>query len=253
MADTRYAQVARDLAERIASGEFPVGSILPKEVDLAESYGVSRYTLRSAIAELQQLGLVSRRRKLGTKVEAEVPSGHYRQSLTSVEDLVQYGATHSRVLRNVEEIVADEYLAGQIGCKPGTRWLRISFVRLDGTASGLPMGWTDVYVDALSKASKGLGELVRAAPDQLIATLLENHYGHRIEKIRQDVQGASVPPELAEALQAAPGSEALKIVRRYLDPDGCLLDVSVTIHPADRYTLSMELNRERASFSTSKG
>src|SRR5690242_3852712 len=31
----RYAQVANDLMERIAAGEYPIGSLLPKEVDLS--------------------------------------------------------------------------------------------------------------------------------------------------------------------------------------------------------------------------
>ncbi|MGM2880247.1 GntR family transcriptional regulator, partial [Bacillus cereus group sp. BC57] len=86
----RYAQVARDLSERIASGEYAVGGLLPTELELCERYGVSRHTVRAAIAELQQSGLVSRRKKVGTRVEAAQPHAHYRQALTSLEDLVQF-------------------------------------------------------------------------------------------------------------------------------------------------------------------
>ncbi|TJX00371.1 GntR family transcriptional regulator, partial [Neisseria gonorrhoeae] len=62
MAETRYAQVARDLAEGIGNGRFPVGSVLPKELELCEQYGASRHTVRAAIRELQDLGLVSRKK-----------------------------------------------------------------------------------------------------------------------------------------------------------------------------------------------
>ncbi|NSL19695.1 GntR family transcriptional regulator, partial [Tatlockia micdadei] len=79
MAETRYAQVARDLSERIASGEYAVGALLPTELELCDRYGVSRHTVRAAIAELQQSGLVSRRKKVGTRVEAAQPHAHYRQ------------------------------------------------------------------------------------------------------------------------------------------------------------------------------
>jgi GntR family transcriptional regulator len=78
-------------------------------------------------------------------------------------------------------------------------------------------------------------------------TLLETHYGRRVAQVRQDVQGDVVSPELAEALGAPAGSPALRVVRRYLDERGTLIDLSVTIHPADRYMFSVTLTRERAT------
>jgi GntR family transcriptional regulator len=77
MGETRYAQVAHDLAEGIASQRFPVGSLLPTELELCERYGVSRHTIRIALRELQELGLVSRRKKVGTRVEAVSPTSNY--------------------------------------------------------------------------------------------------------------------------------------------------------------------------------
>src|SRR3954447_643035 len=121
MSETRYAQVARDLTEGIATGRFPVGSLLPTEFELCEHYGASRHMVRSAIRELQELGLVSRRKKAGTRVEAASVSSGYRQSLASVEDLVQFGAAHTRVVRKIEDIVIDRALAKDLGCAPGTR------------------------------------------------------------------------------------------------------------------------------------
>ena len=74
--ETRYASVARRLAEGISTGEYPVGTVLPTEFRLAEQFGVSRATVRSALRELQQLGLVSRRRNTGTRVEAARAQRH---------------------------------------------------------------------------------------------------------------------------------------------------------------------------------
>ena len=84
MTETRYAQVARDLAEGIRSGRFPVGSLLPTEFELCDQYGASRHTVRSALKELQELGLVSRRKKAGTRVEAVTATSGYRKPLASV-------------------------------------------------------------------------------------------------------------------------------------------------------------------------
>src|ERR1700733_2466034 len=107
MTETRYAQVARHLTESIGNGRFPVGSTLPTALELCEQYGGSRHPIRAAIRELQELGMVSRRKKAGTRVEAASPTGGYRQSLASVEDLVQFGAAHTRGVQTNEEGVAD--------------------------------------------------------------------------------------------------------------------------------------------------
>src|SRR3954452_6297590 len=151
MSETRYAQVARDLTESIASGRFPVGSLLPTELELCAHYGTSRQTVRAAIRELQELGLVSRRKKAGTRVETASVSSGYRQSLASVEDLVQFGATHVREVQEVEDVVIDRALAKELGCAPGTRWLRISSLRLNGKPNAAPIGWTDVSAVRLKR------------------------------------------------------------------------------------------------------
>jgi DNA-binding GntR family transcriptional regulator len=53
-----YVQLADDLADRIGRGEFPTGSRLPSEADLAESYGVAKMTVRRALEVLRERGMV---------------------------------------------------------------------------------------------------------------------------------------------------------------------------------------------------
>lgn len=60
--------VADDLLERIAGRELAVGSILPKEAELADHYGVARSVIREAIKLLEVHGLVRPTRRLGTVV-----------------------------------------------------------------------------------------------------------------------------------------------------------------------------------------
>src|SRR4030095_9337748 len=89
-----FADIARDLTESIQSGRFPVGSLLPTELELRDRYGTSRHTVRAALRELEQRGLVSRRKNVGTRVKSGQPTRNFRPSLASVDDLVQFGATH---------------------------------------------------------------------------------------------------------------------------------------------------------------
>lgn len=70
-----YERVSRDLAARIAAGEYPVGRRLPAERVLAQSYGVSRPTVREAVIALELDGLVEVRMGSGVYVAAAAMRG----------------------------------------------------------------------------------------------------------------------------------------------------------------------------------
>ncbi len=103
-----------------------------------------------------------------------------------------------------------------------------------------PIGWTDVYIDP---AYAEIGEIVRASPGTLISSLIESRYGRRIAEIQQEIRAITVSDALAGSLQVKPGAAALKIVRRYLDAAGQVFEVSNTVHPAERFAVSMRLLR----------
>ena len=54
----RYQQIALDIRERIDTGEFAPGDPIPSETEMIATYGVSRITVRHAIAALRASGLV---------------------------------------------------------------------------------------------------------------------------------------------------------------------------------------------------
>ncbi|MEF7616160.1 GntR family transcriptional regulator [Aquincola sp. MAHUQ-54] len=235
-----HSELARELVEGITAGRFAVGTLLPTEFELCDRYGASRYTVRKALDELQELGLISRKRNVGTRVEAPRPARRFTQSIATVDELAQFGAAHVRLVRSVEDVVADAGLAAQLGCDAGSAWLRISSLRMDGGRRSRPIAWTDVYVDA---AYTEIGALVRESPETLISSLIERRYGRRIVQIRQEISATSVPKALAEELQVEPGTPALKVLRRYLDSAGKVFEISLTLHPENRFVLSTSLER----------
>lgn len=237
-----HATLTRALTEGIASGHFPVGSLLPTEFELCELYGASRYAVRMAVAELVALGLVSRRKRAGTRVEARMATAHFRQSLNSLDDLVQFGATHRRKVQESGEQRLDRALAEALGVAEGSRWLRISSLRLDEAAAAPPIGWTDVYLDP---AYPDVIAAARTHPDRLVAALVAARHGRHAAEIRQDISVATVTERVAPALRAEPGTPALRIIRRYLDHAGIAFEISDSLHPAGRFTASSVLLRDR--------
>ena len=64
----RVQSVAQELERRVVEGVYPEGTRLPAEPELAGEFGVSRTTVRGAVADLQARGLVSREQGRGTFV-----------------------------------------------------------------------------------------------------------------------------------------------------------------------------------------
>jgi DNA-binding FadR family transcriptional regulator len=75
MAEPRrlYEQIARKLATAIAAGDYELGQRLPSERELAQSFGVSRPTVREAIIALELDGLVDVRLGSGVYVKNRQP------------------------------------------------------------------------------------------------------------------------------------------------------------------------------------
>lgn len=240
MSEPLYAQVARDLAQAIAQGRFAEGELLPSEASLCAQYQASRHTVREAIRELADLGLVATRKGVGTRVERPRKGVGFDQELASLDDLVQLAATNLRVVKQVDTVVASRELAREIGCPPGSEWFHIASVRRDADPNNPPICWTDNYVDP---AYADLRKLIRKDPRSLISDLIEKHFGRRSVEVEQSITATGVANSISDELEVEAGSPALKIVRRYLDRVGQCFSTTVTVHPQGRFKFSMVLRR----------
>jgi GntR family transcriptional regulator len=68
---TAYHEMAQALRDAVADGKWGAGERLPTEMELAETHGVSRITVRHALQLLEEEGLILRRPKLGTFVSSQ--------------------------------------------------------------------------------------------------------------------------------------------------------------------------------------
>ena len=65
-----YSVVSDDLRQRIVRGEIPEGQALPIETDLSAHFGVHRSTIREALRQLEQDGLIKR---VGKRLVVTIP------------------------------------------------------------------------------------------------------------------------------------------------------------------------------------
>lgn len=239
MATPLHQRIAEDLLQKIGSGELPVGGYLPTELALMGVYGASRNTVRTALQTLQARGLISRRRNRGTMVEA-VPGGTatFTQSM-NFEGLLTLASTVQRQLVATDDVVLDIPTARVLQAQPGSTWVRLSMLR---TAAGKrkPLCWTDAYVDPHYRA---VGELAQANPGKLLADLIENRFGRRIETVEQTVACGLVTAHMAPTLGAARGTPALHVLRHYRDAVRTLVIVTRSVYPEGRYAMTTSLVR----------
>lgn len=238
----RYAELAEELIQAIGQGKFEVGASLPSEVDLSEQYGVSRATVRSALERVQELGLISRRKRAGIRVEATKPKVAFTQNMSSVDDLVQFAVITERHVRSVTEVSASPSLALKLGVDAGTRLLRVEMLRMDPSKPDAPLCWTDVYLEAA--LGSGIRRELRSSTTGLICDMVERRFGRSVQNVRQEIRAIGVPANIAEALGVEAESHALEIVRRYFDARGLVFEATVSVFPADRYSYALELTRQ---------
>lgn len=97
-----YYQIALDLQTRIAAQEWRAGENIPSETALAKQYGVSRVTMRQAIAELAKDGLLEPRQGSGTFVSQDPTPLVHDQSLPHI----MAGRLHSRGIVTSSRVLA---------------------------------------------------------------------------------------------------------------------------------------------------
>ena len=208
-----YLQLERLLRTAIGEGRLSDSEALPAERDLASHYGISRITVRKALAELEREGLVVRRRGMGTfvaKGRALPPSTFPFQ-----EDLVGAGRYTRNVWseRNRDTVTGDEAMV--LGVPFGTPVERLVRIRYhhemaiaieESTVLGdyLPR---DAVLDAsLYKTLQRGGMAPVRALHRLCAVVL--------------------PKDKAERLGAEPGSPGLFLERRGFVGDGRTIEMT---------------------------
>lgn len=234
-----YVQLAQTIGDKIASGTYPVGSLLPTEAELGLRFGVSRYTVRQAILHLRNQGLVSARKGVGTRVQAVSAEPSYTQSMRSLGELLQY-ATETRFdVIAVEDVIARGALAETLGCRPKKPWVRVAGVR-HGAPDEPPHCFIELYIDEAYRALAEEPGTIRTA----IWSLIEQRYGETIIEVDQEIEATVLDEEMARLLQAQAGAPALKFTRRYYVTGRRLVELSINVHPADRFSYRMTIRRD---------
>ncbi len=196
----RYAQIAEDLRERIAAGEYAPGAHLPSEPELGEAYGVSRITIRSAFDALRDEGVLTSARGKGvvvappkriTRVNSQERLSRARRRANAAAFLAEadrYGFRATSSVKVRFEVAGDAY-AAVLGIDPDEAvCVRDRVLRADGepvqlATSRLPRAVT--RDTALETADTGAGGAYARLDESVGLTRFAESVGGRTATSRE--------------------------------------------------------------------
>ncbi|RYF95067.1 MAG: GntR family transcriptional regulator [Caulobacteraceae bacterium] len=225
-----YQQLQRALREAIQSNQLGPNDALPAERDMAETFSVSRITIRKALDGLVGEGLLTRRQGAGTFVASRVEKSFSKLS-SFTEDMISRGRVpHSAWLsRSDGSVTPEESLT--LGLSPGSPVYRFNRIRY---ADGAPMALEFSTIAAFALPS------AQAVETSLYAALEKSD--HRPTRALQRLRAVLFSAEHAETLGVTVGDAGLLIERRGFLKDGRAVEVTQSYYRGDAYDFVAELN-----------
>lgn len=223
------------LRDAILRGDHAPGATLPGELRLAEAHGVSRVTIRRALDALAADGLIARRAGAGTVVTARAlpQTGIVADFATLMPQLVEMGQSTTARLLAYGYVAPPAAVAAALGHPDSVQ--RAVRVRMVG---GAPFSHLTTHVPAAIAADFSEADLATTP----LFRLLERS-GVRVDHARQSVSATLAGPEVAAALEVAPGTALIALTRVVHDACGRGVEHLSALYRPDRFRLEMTLNR----------
>jgi GntR family transcriptional regulator len=138
-----YVQIRNAIKQKIESGEWKEGDIIPSEKELSETFGVSRVTIRAAIAQLVKEQLLTRRAGYGTTVlKAQSSMSNFTLIQSFTNEMNEMGLPSQTMEAHLNLIPADKVLASIFQIKEGDMLYNLQRIR--GTM--IPILYSDTYM-----------------------------------------------------------------------------------------------------------
>jgi GntR family transcriptional regulator len=228
-----HSIVASRAEARIRSGEWAPGTRLPPERELCRVLDISRATLRQALAELEQRGLITRHQGRGTFVTRPPVAAEISGFFTVAAALRARGMQLATRVLAVEIEDASRQLAQDLGCLPGDPLLRLDRLRLVESeplmadSTWLPLARFP-RLEAHDFAGRSLYDILR------------EDYGCELESALESFEPVVTTPREAHLLGVPRHAPALLLRRVAFDSAGVPVEISNSLLRGDRSRFLLE-------------
>ena len=201
-----YSQIQEYIAELILSGKLAPESKIQSEREFSEDLGVSRMTVRRALTELVNEGLLERKHGSGTYVAKPKVTYESGELVNYVHAMQKRNIATTSQLFEFSEIVASRRLAELLKIEIGSPIYRVDLLRL---ANRIPVILERVFFPCKRFPKLEEWDLEKSSIYDLITTV----YNVKIGKISQTVEAVAAAEQVAQKLRVEENFPLLMISR----------------------------------------
>jgi GntR family transcriptional regulator len=238
-----HEQLVNQLRDRIKTRMTPHQQI-PAERILASEYNVSRNTVRAALAKLEMMGLIYRRRGRGTFVANPlVEPTNLADTYSFTEQMEEQGRRpYSRVVY-LEHFPATKYIAEQLNIPLGTPAYKLKRLRC---ADGVPLMVERTFLPADRFPKLTATEIERFG----LYAVMQQKYDSPVIDAREAFFASLMPDKDADLLEVPKGSPSLNVQRTSTGASGEIVEFTLSVTRADQFVYRVLHHGEGRSSTT---
>ena len=228
---TLYQAIAAQLEQRLREG-YRCGDYLPSEHQLAAQYAVNRHTLRRAVDELVNKGLLQRRHGVGTLVLMRPYHYPLHAQARFSQNLLEQGShpTSERLLAVVRPASAE--VAQALACQEGARVIHLRTLR---RVNGVPMSLINHYLPELS-----WWPALQQFHSGSLHAWLHQQVGVQLRRAQTSISTRSAQAKECKQLEIVQQLPLLCVRTLNKTTDGQLAEYSVSLTRGDMIELTLE-------------
>ncbi|KXV13441.1 GntR family transcriptional regulator [Caballeronia megalochromosomata] len=236
MTQPRFRQIEEALRQQIVANDLAPGVKLPSEAELVEQYGVSRITIRQALAGLHASGLIEKINGKGSFVTRPAQRSDLGQLTGFYEAARKRGQTAHGELLSVRPIMAPPFAVQALGLDEGDTLVCATTLRLwDAVPVAVFMVMGDAaLIDALVAEDLETNDVM---------SLFEERLGHRLKHVETESAAIPATKEHARRLKVEPGTPLLRIRCTPFDIQGKALCCAELLFRGDRFAYRAKISR----------
>jgi GntR family transcriptional regulator len=224
-----YYQLKEAIREKINQGVWKVGQCIDSERELAEQYSLSRMTVRQALGELVQEGILHREKGKGTFVcEPKVK----QKDIMSFSDMVKkMGLTLTTEVNNFEKMHTPDHIADLISFEEVYKIDRLRIVENEVIANEI------IYIPC-----DYCGYIDEEKLKYSFYNILKD-YGYVIDHSESSIQAVLMDEEYKNVFRTDKNLPLIKVFSNNITEDGKLLFIEESVYRSDKYILEVNIYR----------
>lgn len=229
-----HVQIENLLRQMIEDPDYQKGKLLPKEVDLAKRFGISRNTIRQATNKLVNENLLVRKKGVGTRVSKKNVTTQLNHWFSFSQEMHEKGMEFINYHIKSKWVNADSEVAEKLQIAKGKKIFQLERLR------GLDRG---PFVHFISYFHPRVGLTGKENFTRHLYEILEEEYATVPATSKEEISAITADEQLAEKLNMKPGDPVLFRKRLVCDPGDRPIEYNLGYYRADRFTYLIDIKR----------